>query len=130
MQKAIAKNELIFAVEGEPCADLLWNLGLAATCNIGGSGKWRPTDSQDLSGAQVVICPDRDIPGVKHAELIYKDFPEAQWLYPYPESRAWDNLPKSQGLDVLDWVKDKNLSAEDLINSITPRPHTREGVVY
>ncbi|MEG4286517.1 DUF5906 domain-containing protein [Microcoleus sp. A006_D1] len=129
VQKAIAQNQLVFIVEGEPCADLLWSLGLAATCNIGGSGKWRPTDSQDLSGAATIISPDRDEPGIKHAEQIAQDFPDAQWLYPYPDSPAWDNLPKSQGLDIADWVKDKNLSAKDLINSITPRPRTREDVV-
>jgi hypothetical protein len=129
IQKAMAKNELIFIVEGEPCADVLWSLGLAATCNIGGSGKWQKMNSMDLCGAAIVICPDRDIPGVKHAEQIAQDFPDAQWLYPYPESPAWNNLPKSQGFDVADWVKDKNLSAQDLINSITPHPRTRDNVV-
>jgi len=129
VQKANSENQLVFIVEGEPCADLLWALGLAATCNIGGSGKWRPSDSQDLLGAAYVICPDRDVPGIKHAEQIAQDFPAARWLYPYPDSPAWDNLPKSQGLDIADWVKDKNLSAKDLINSITPHPRTHEDVV-
>jgi len=126
---AIAKYQIIFIVEGETVADLLWSLGLPATCNIGGSGKWRLSDSQDLAGAQTAISPDRDVPGLKHAELIYKDFPSAQWLYPYPESSAWDNLPKSQGLDIADWVSSKNLSAQDILKSLTPHPRTYKDVV-
>ena len=118
IQKAMAKNEFIFIVEGEPCADLLWDLGLAATCNIGGSGKWQKMNSMDLCGAAVVICPDRDIPGVKHAELIYKDFPSAQWLYPYPDSPAWDNLPKSQGLDIADWIESGKLANKKILEAI------------
>jgi putative DNA primase/helicase len=129
VQKAIAENQLIFVVEGEPCADVLRNLGFTATCNIGGSGKWEKTNSMDLCGGKVIICPDRDVPGIKHAEQIAQDFPNAQWLYPYPDSPAWDNLPKSQGLDVADWVLSKNLSTKDIINSLTLLPRTRKDVV-
>ncbi len=114
VRKAIANNQLIFIVEGESCADVLWNLGLAATCNIGGSGKWRNTDTSDLEGATVVIVPDRDKPGVKHAELLYREFPGALWLYPFPESKAWENLPESKGLDIADWVEHHKITGDDI----------------
>ncbi|MEG3882137.1 DUF3987 domain-containing protein, partial [Microcoleus sp. herbarium7] len=114
VKKAIANNELIFIVEGEACADILWNLGLAATCNIGGSSKWRSSDTSDLEGAKVVIVPDRDEPGIKHAELLHQEFPGALWLYPFPESKAWENLPKSKGLDVADWIEHYKITAEDI----------------
>ncbi|MEK0195905.1 hypothetical protein WME70_31475, partial [Microcoleus anatoxicus PTRS1] len=104
VKKAIANNELIFIVEGESCADILWDLGLAATCNIGGSKKWRSSDTSDLEGARIVICPDRDEPGIEHANLLHQEFPDALWLYAYPDSPAWNNLPKSQGLDIKDWM--------------------------
>ncbi|MEZ2238876.1 DUF5906 domain-containing protein [Microcoleus sp.] len=129
VQKAIANNRQIFIVDGESCADILWDLGLAATTSIGGMGKWRITDTSDLQGAKVIICPDRDIPGVEDAAKISEHFPEAMWLYCYPDSWAWDNLPKSQGLDVKDWIEDKKLSAQDVLNSLTPHPRTREEVV-
>ncbi|MGB5712018.1 MAG: hypothetical protein WBM44_14045 [Waterburya sp.] len=87
IRKAIARGETIFIVEGEPCADALWQLGLAATTNIGGSGKWKPSDTADLKGAShLVLCPDRDLPGVAHMETIAQDFPHAQWLYAFPQS--------------------------------------------
>jgi putative DNA primase/helicase len=129
VQKAIANGDYIFIVDGEQCADAVWALGLAATTSIGGAGKWRITDTSDLQGAKVVICPDRDSPGVEDAAKISRHFPEAQWLYCYPNSWVWDNLPKSQGLDVKDWIDDKKLSAQDLLNSLTPRARTWENVV-
>jgi putative DNA primase/helicase len=127
--KAIANGDCIFIVDGESCADALWALGLAATTSIGGAGKWRITDTSDLQGAKVVICPDRDIPGIEDAAKISQHFPEAQWVYCYPESRAWDNLPKSQGLDIKDWIDDKGVSAQDILNSLTSNARTCENVV-
>jgi hypothetical protein len=38
---AIANHEPILVVEGEGKADLLLAMGIAATCAIGGAGKWR-----------------------------------------------------------------------------------------
>jgi putative DNA primase/helicase len=129
VQKAIANGDYIFIVDGEQCADALWVLGLVATTCIGGAGKWRITDTSDLQGAKVVVCPDRDEPGVEDAAKISQHFPEAHWLYCYPDSWAWDNLPKSQGLDVKDWIDDKNVSAQDILNSLTSFARTRENVV-
>ncbi len=119
IRKAIAQGETIFIVEGEPCADALWQLGLPATTNIGGSSKWKPSDSQDLAGAShLVLCPDRDKPGVNHAEAIAQDFPKAQWLYAFPQSPFWHNLPESGGLDVADWIADYQLTAADILTAI------------
>lgn len=129
VQKAIANDDYIFIVDGESCADTLWNLGLAATTSIGGMGKWRITDTSDLQGAKVVICPDRDTPGVEDAAKLSEHFPGAQWLYCYPDSGAWDNLPKSQGLDVKDWIDSEKVTAQDILNSLTSHPRTREDVV-
>ncbi len=114
IQQAIANNELIYLVEGEGCADIFWKLGLAATCNIGGAGKWRSSDTSDLQGAKVVIVPDRDEPGIKHAEVLHQEFPNALWLYPYPNSKAWENLPKSKGLDIADWIDQHQITADDI----------------
>ena len=115
VQKAIANGKPIFIVEGETCADILWYFGLAATTNIGGAGKFTLTDILDLQNIKVVvIVPDRDKPGIEHAEKIAEHFPGAMWLYPFPESKAWENLPKSQGLDIVDWIEQENLSPSDI----------------
>jgi hypothetical protein len=114
VRKAIANNELIFIAEGEDNVDKFWALGFAATCNIGGSGKWRDSDTRDLEGAKVVIVPDRDEPGINHAELLHQQFPGALWLYPFPNSKAWENLPKSKGLDIADWIEHHQITADDI----------------
>ena len=65
-----AAGETIFVVEGEKDCDALAALGLAATTNPGGAGKWRPEYSGALAGARVVIIPDNDEPGRRHAEQV------------------------------------------------------------
>jgi len=115
IREAIAKGKPIYIVEGEPCADLLWKLGLAATTNIGGGKKFTLTDSMDLQGAElIVIVPDRDKKGIEHAEKVAEHFPEALWLYPFPESKVWENLPDDHGLDIFDWIEHNKLKAEDI----------------
>jgi hypothetical protein len=58
---------MVFIVEGEKDADNLGELGLVATTNHGGAGKWRPGISPWLAGRNVVILPDNDEPGRAHA---------------------------------------------------------------
>ncbi len=60
----------VFLVEGEKCADALAGLGLVATTNAGGAGKWRDEYTEALRGRRVVILPDNDPPGAQHAEAV------------------------------------------------------------
>lgn len=68
--RAISENERVYIVEGEKDADHLAELGLVATCNPGGAGKWKPQLSAILKGARVAIIPDNDDVGIEHAETI------------------------------------------------------------
>ena len=118
IKQAITDGKKIFIVEGETTAEALWRLDIPATCNIGGSEKWRGSDSQDLKGAKVVICPDRDIKGIKHAEQIAEDFPDAQWLYAYPQSSLWERIESGGGADVADWIQDYSLTTKDILDAV------------
>lgn len=63
----------VFIVEGEKDADTLWALGLPATTNAGGAGKWSEAYTLQLVQAgvrKVAILPDNDDPGRQHAERI------------------------------------------------------------
>ncbi len=125
IKEAIAEGKTVFIVEGESCADAMWSIGLPATTNIGGSGKWQPSDTADLVGmARTVLCPDRDKPGMKHMEAIAEEFPDAQWLYAFPYSPLWKKLPKSQGVDVADWIADYQLSAKRVIYHVGAKGNT------
>lgn len=57
----------IFVAEGEKDADRLGSLGLVATCNVGGAGKWIKKYGNSLIGRNVAIIPDRDEAGRNHA---------------------------------------------------------------
>lgn len=69
---AVERGERIFVVEGEKDADALTGLGLAATTNPGGAGKWRARYGEPLRGARVAVIPDRDAAGIAHAESVAK----------------------------------------------------------
>lgn len=60
----------VLVVEGEKDADALTALGLVATCNSGGAGKWPDAMNRHFSGRRVVILPDNDNAGQKHADLV------------------------------------------------------------
>jgi len=57
----------IYVVEGERDADRLVRGNLVATTNPGGAGKWRETYAEMLKDRDVVILPDNDEPGRRHA---------------------------------------------------------------
>lgn len=59
-----------FIVEGEKDTQALEALGLVATCNPGGAGKWRDEYSSELAGRHVVVLPDNDPAGEAHAAQV------------------------------------------------------------
>lgn len=63
-------EKLVVIVEGEKDADALSALGVLATTNPGGAGKWDKVDSSPLKGRRVVILPDNDEPGRNHARQV------------------------------------------------------------
>jgi hypothetical protein len=70
--KAKAEGRAVFCVEGEKDADALAALGVCATCNPGGAGKWADGYTATLTGARVVILPDKDPAGRRHAALVLR----------------------------------------------------------
>jgi hypothetical protein len=84
---ALPPNQAVASVEGEKSADACWDNGIPATCNIGGAGKWHEDYNHWLKGHPIVIIPDRDEPGLKHADLV------AEQLAPYCKIKKIDPLP-------------------------------------
>ncbi len=60
----------VYVAEGEKDVDALVKLGLVATTNVGGAGKWRPEYNEHLAHRQVAIPPDNDDAGRKHAHQV------------------------------------------------------------
>ena len=67
---AVEDGETVFVVEGEKDVHKLKSLGLVATCNPGGSGKWSAEYSAQLAGADVVVFADNDEVGYLHADEV------------------------------------------------------------
>lgn len=68
----VMKSQSVWVVEGEKDADTLGKLGIVATCNVGGAGKWLEAYGDYLKGKEVVLCGDADEPGRKHMEDVLR----------------------------------------------------------
>ena len=97
---AADESATVFVCEGEKDVDALRALGLVATTNSGGAGKWRSEYNEALKGRHVVILPDNDQPGREHAEQVVK------FLSGIAASVRIVKLPGlSEKGDVSDWLK-------------------------
>src|SRR5438132_964888 len=70
VKQAVTLHQPIYIVEGEKDVETLRAMGLVATCNRGGAGKWEDSYTATLEGADVIVLPDNDKPGQEHAALI------------------------------------------------------------
>ncbi len=102
-------DEPVLVVEGEKDVDRLWAQGFVATCNVGGAGKWQREYSQALAGREVIVIPDDDEPGMKHAQHIIDATPGARLL------------PAIEGKDISEWF-DTGGTAEALRALLSQRP--------
>lgn len=116
--KGIQKNRTIYLVEGEKDADnIVKAWGVVATCNPGGSQKWREEYSQTLRGATVILIADRDTPGRKHAEQVRASL--------QGKVAALHLFQSKVGKDVTDHIEAR-YKAEDLVPM---RKRLRRGVI-
>lgn len=67
----VLKSKNVWLVEGEKDAATLVSIGLCATCNVGGAGKWLDGYTESLAKKHVVICGDNDEPGQKHVKQVF-----------------------------------------------------------
>lgn len=89
----------IFIAEGEKKVDMLRDIGVPATCNHGGAGKFPESLVGWFKGAKVIILPDNDQAGRDHANLISRRLTGTA-----RSVRVLDlpNLPPKGGID--DWL--------------------------
>lgn len=69
LPEILAAPEIIVC-EGEKDVDNLVRLGFEATTNPGGAGKWRNEYNAHFAKKGIVIFPDNDEPGRKHAKAV------------------------------------------------------------
>ena len=100
LKSAILHGDTVFITEGEKDCDNLWQIGLVATTNPGGAGKWKAAYSEALRGASVVILPHKDQAGRKHGRQI-----AASLYYGIAKTLKVVELPGGDIKDVSDWLK-------------------------
>ena len=70
MEIAAEKGKPVWIVEGEKQVDYLRTLGLTATCNPGGAGKWLKSYAKFFDGRDVIVVPDADLPNEKTGKIV------------------------------------------------------------
>jgi putative DNA primase/helicase len=106
----------VFVVEGEKDAEALAALGLVATTSPGGAGKWPLDFGRYFRGRRVVLVPDNDGPGQKHAQavlgsLTYWGAACVRVLHLFPATGL-------TGGDVSDWLADPDWEAKDATDEV------------
>jgi hypothetical protein len=72
---------IVVVVEGEKDCDNLAQLGIVATTNAGGAGKWTAEHADFLRGRRVVVVGDNDKAGGKHAQQVARSLAGlAEWV--------------------------------------------------
>lgn len=111
---AIAESTTVIIAEGEKDVLALEALGLPATCNAGGAGKWFAGYSESLRGKKVAIIADNDLPGQNHAATV------AGHLITDAKSVRILSAPEPHK-DASDWI-DAGATAETIIDAIKATP--------
>lgn len=97
VKAAIESRAAIYIVEGEKDVDNLRNLGFVATTNSMGAGKWRDAYSETLRGGNLVIVPDSDGPGRKHAQEVARSC--------FGRANTVTILDLQDAKDITDWIE-------------------------
>ncbi|MHB0912082.1 MAG: hypothetical protein ACYC2Y_01380 [Armatimonadota bacterium] len=92
----------VYVVEGEKDVESLRRIGLCATSNPFGAGKWSDQYSFYLRDGYVVILPDNDEPGHNHAEQVLHN---VRQVAAHAAVVELPGLPN--GGDVSDWISER-----------------------
>lgn len=100
---ATRKNEPIYIVEGEKDAERLLSGGLLSTTNSGGANNWKPDLNRHFESRDVIIIPDNDETGRKHAIKVCENLAEiAKTIKVVHLNKQWRKMPEKG--DVSDFL--------------------------
>lgn len=111
----LAEARRVYIPEGERDCDTLAALGLTATTNHGGAGKWRPEHTAALVAAavpEIVVLRDNDRPGAAHQDAVAKSCAAAGLRVKRLELPGLPPLQDKHGEDASDWLAAGHDAAE------------------
>ncbi len=110
--KNLDYKALVYLVEGEKDVETLRSNDLPATCNPMGAGKWREEYNKSLRDKTVIILPDNDKAGHKHAQQV------ASALFGIAKEIVIVNLPNlPEKGDITDYFENGG-TADELIDLV------------
>lgn len=101
--EAISAERVVIFGEGEKVVDRCWQAGIPATTNPMGSKKWFPELTPYFRDADVVIVPDNDEPGRKHAQRVGQELFGTVRRIRILDLPAIEALPAKA--DIYDWLQ-------------------------
>lgn len=113
VMRAVSEGNEIFIVEGEKDADRLISNGFVATTSPMGASSYKNEYAEYFIGANVVIIPDNDLPGVNLTKKIANSLTNKAVTVKIVQLPDLDNKG-----DISDWL-DKGNTKEDLVALIS-----------
>jgi hypothetical protein len=129
--ETIGLDRPIFIVEGEKDVDNCWKIGIPATCNYDGGGKWHDQQTPPFAGADVCVITDNDDVGREHGKIVAAKLSGvAKKVRVFAMAALWPQCPPKG--DISDWIEQTCCSAEQLYALIAraePKPSSLEQVI-
>jgi predicted P-loop ATPase len=114
----LAGAETVLICEGEKDVDAARALGFVSTCNPMGAEKWQPEYSESLKGKDVVILPDNDAAGERHARQVGTSL--------IGKARSIKVLVVPTGKDLSDWIAASANARPDIEQALAVAPMFEE----
>ena len=135
LMQGVKDSKPIFLLEGEKDVDSAMDMGLLATTFVGGAGKWRDEYLEYFHGADVVLIPDNDEPGLYGMTEIATKLHGKAARIRMLELPGLGTRQEKHGKDFSDWVElegnTKN-TFEKIISDLpewSPEEHKNESVI-
>ena len=133
--QGVKESKPTLLLEGEKDVDRAMAMGFVATTFVGGTGKWRDEYSEYFLGADVVLIPDNDNPGLKGMTEIATKLHGTASRISMLELPELGPRQEKHGKDFSDWAElegnTKN-TVEELILELPeclPEEHENESVI-
>ncbi len=115
--QGVLRADVVYLPEGEKDVNNLKKIGLTASCNSGGAGNWPDEITPYFKDKKIILLPDNDDPGRKHAESLTGK------LHGVAREVKVVELPclPEKG-DITDWIEAGHTKQEllDIVEQTTP----------
>ena len=124
LRQAVKAGKTILLPEGEGKVNRLRELGFEATTNPFGAGKWDDRYTKEFAGADVVIVPDYDKPGLGFVEQKARELhgtAKRIRIVQLTDVKSLQNSIGKDGVDIINWL-DAGHTKEELQSLIDNAP--------